>query len=236
MAEFRSATMHWHCRKHVWSRPSRSRLLEPPSMKCCPGPDRPGYPSTKLTKRDSLVRRRGLANHSVIFAGIPKSWSPILRRAGDGTRRAGGKSAPPGPARRSRPGRPIRSSDGALAHRRNPVRFIVGAGTQPVIPRPRRSRGPGDMACLPPPVSGADGDPPGPRAGRAAIRSRCDRVADRPGPCRRRGIGSSRRGPACPAIGHDTNSHRRARGFSSEEPVRSARHSAISGYKRKWRP
>jgi hypothetical protein len=61
----------------------------PSSMSCYPRPDRSGHPSSELSKRDSLVRRRELANHSVISAGIPKNWTSGLGRSGRWSRPGG---------------------------------------------------------------------------------------------------------------------------------------------------
>jgi hypothetical protein len=77
-------------RQHAWSQPMcLPPRSQPLSMSCSPRPDRPGHPSSELSKRDSLVRRRKLANHSVILAGIPKSWSSGRGRSGRGCRPGG---------------------------------------------------------------------------------------------------------------------------------------------------
>jgi hypothetical protein len=90
------ATMRTRRRKRARSHPAwRLPSPRPSSMKRDPGPNRPGCPSTALPKRGSLVRRRGLADHSVIFPEFRNTGarssigagSPTLR--GDATRLAG---------------------------------------------------------------------------------------------------------------------------------------------------
>jgi hypothetical protein len=130
-------------------------------------PDRPGCPSSELPKRDSLVRRRGLSNHSVFCAGIPKSWSPNpgpSRSVGRPNRRRMGrlrKNAEPGPTpdvrtsvwsdprRRSDPGRPGRAREGlqsgsprGRADRVGPERLVAarsGPRRGEAGPRPGRT-------------------------------------------------------------------------------------------------
>jgi hypothetical protein len=141
-----------------WRPPPR----KPSCRKCHPGPDRSVCPSSELSKRDSLVRRRGPANDSVMFAGIPKIWSPIS--ASPGCRSCRAMVRPRGLGLRR---------GASIAARGIPPdsdRSAVAAGTH------RRSAGPGVPADSPPrPARGEAGRRPD-----RADRARAARARDRP--------------------------------------------------------